>query len=80
MLTLIGTAEMPTPPQNDTAWLRDNARRGAAIVTRNGVRTRQFLPVTYTDPDTGKQVHPLFASQGSLGSRYTDTSTKPQLD
>jgi hypothetical protein len=80
MLTLIGTAEMPTPPQNDTAWLRDNARYGAAIVTRNGVRTRQFLPVTYTDPDTGKQAYPLFPARERGGKRYADTSAKPQLD
>lgn len=78
MKTLTGSAEMPE--QNETAWLRDNARHGAAIVTRNGVRTRAYLPVTYTDPDTGKQAHPLFPARERGGKRYTDNSTKPQID
>lgn len=65
---------------NETKWLRDNARYGAAIVTRNGVRTYEFLPITYTDPDKGSQQYPLFPPRNRGGKRYTDTSAKPQLD
>ncbi len=80
MLTLIGSAETPTPPENDTAWLIRNMRKGGAIVTRNGIRTREFLPTTYTDPDTGRQSHPLYPADKQGGRVYTDTSTKPMLD
>lgn len=70
-------------PDNQTAWLRDNARKGAIIITdKYGIR-RAFLgaKVTYTDPDTGKEQHPLFAPTDTfLGKRYTDTSAKAQLD
>ena len=66
--------------QDETAWLMANMRKGAAIVTRNGIRTREFLPVTYTDPDTGRQAHPLFPAKAQVGRVYTDNSTKPMLD
>ena len=70
----------PTPA-NPTAWLRDNARKGAMRYTRNGVTLFVLgAKVTYGDPDKGTQQHPLFAPQGSLGKRYADTSAKPQLD
>jgi hypothetical protein len=80
MSTLTASGEMPEMNLPETAWLRKYARKGAAIVTRNGVRSRAFLPVTYTDPDTGRQSYPLFPARERGGKRYTDTSAKPQLD
>lgn len=70
----------PTPA-NATAWLRDNARKGAMRYTRNGV-TLYLLgtKVTYGDPDKGSVAYPLFAPEGDLRKAYTDTSTKPQID
>lgn len=69
-------------PANPTAWLRDNARKGAMLYTRDGVTVALInTKTTYTDPDTGKEQHPLFAPTAtSLDKRYADTSAKPQLD
>ena len=70
----------PTPA-NPTAWLRDNARKGAMRYTRNGVTLFVLgTKVTYGDPDKGSVQYPLFAPEGDLNNRYTDTSTKSQLD
>jgi hypothetical protein len=68
-------------PANPTAWLRDNARQGAMRYTRDGVTVYVVgTKTTYGDPDKGTEQHPLFAPQGALVRRYTDTSAKPQLD
>jgi len=70
----------PTPA-NATAWLRDNARKGAMKYTINGLTV--FVTgakVTYGDPDKGTEQWPLFAPTHALGKAYTDTSTKPQID
>ncbi len=68
-------------PANPTAWLRDNARQGAMRYTRDGVTVYVIgTKVTYGDPDKGSVVYPLFAPEGGLVKRYTDTSTKGQLD
>lgn len=46
----------------ETAWLRDNAHKGAGIITKNGERFSVLgLPTTYADPDTGRNLRPLFA-------------------
>lgn len=68
-------------PANPTAWLRDNARHGATLITKAGT-TRAYLgvKVTYTDPDRGTEQRPLFAPIGGIRKAFTDTSTKPQLD
>ena len=66
-------------PAQETAWLRDFAHLGAAIVTRNGIRTYEFLPVSFVDAN-GVTVSPLFPARERGGKRYTDTSTKPQID
>lgn len=69
-------------PANPTAWLRDNARKGAMLYTRDGVTVALVnTKTTYGDPDKGTQQHPLYAPKGDrLGKRYADTSAKPQLD
>jgi len=69
-------------PANPTAWLRDNARKGAMLYTRDGVTVALVkTQTTYGDPDKGTQQHPLFAPKADrLGKRYTDTSAKAQLD
>jgi hypothetical protein len=49
--------------------------------TRNGVTLFVMgTKVAYGDPDKGSVQYPLFAPEGSLNSRYADTSAKPQLD
>jgi hypothetical protein len=49
--------------------------------TRNGVTLFVLgTKVTYGDPDKGSVQYPLFAPEGDLNNRYTDTSTKSQLD
>jgi hypothetical protein len=46
----------------ETAWLRDNAHKGAGIITKGGERFSVLgLPTTYADPDTGRNLRPLFA-------------------
>jgi hypothetical protein len=46
----------------ETAWLRDNARKGAGIIYKAGERFSVMgLPTTYADPDTGRGARPLYA-------------------
>lgn len=81
MITLTASGEMPEQSMSDTAWLRANIRKGAAIVTdKNGVRRRTYLPVTYRDAN-GVEQRPLFPpTDEPTGKRYHDQSAKPQLD
>lgn len=69
-------------PANETAWLRDNARLGAVILTLNGERNAYLGErIAYGDPDKPTSlVYPLFPSREQGGKRYTDTSRKPMLD
>jgi len=68
-------------PANPTAWLRDNARKGAMLYTRDGLTVAVIgTKTTYGDADKGTEQHPLHAPQGAMGRRYADTSTKSQLD
>lgn len=70
-------------PTNRTAYLRDNARHGATLVTRNGVSIVETgHAVAMRDAD-GRVTSPLFQSTAdTLANRsgVTDTSTKGQIE
>jgi hypothetical protein len=68
-------------PANPTAWLRDNARKGAMRYTRDG-ETVYILgaKTTYGDPDKGTEQHPLFAPKGAGTRVYFQTPVVPLLD
>ena len=73
--------EQHPTPANPTAWLRDNARKGAMRYTKDGsVGFVTGAKITFGDPDKGSVQYPLFAPEGDLNNRHTDTSTKRQLD
>lgn len=67
-------------PANEMAWLRENARKGAVIITRNGERNAYTgHALTLTD-STGTTLPPVFESQGTPRRVYTPRPTQPMLD
>lgn len=68
-------------PANPTAWLIANARKGAMLYTRDGQTVAIInAKTTYTDPDTGAQVRPLFAPTGKGKRGYEPRPTRSMLD
>jgi len=68
-------------PANETAWLRDNAEKGAVIITRNGERNAYLgHALVINDPITGRTQRPLFAKTGEPRRVYTPRPTQPMLD
>lgn len=68
-------------PTNVTAYLRDNARYGATLVTRNGVSIVETgHAVKMTDAD-GRVTAPLFApTADTLARKFRASVEMPQLD
>lgn len=68
-------------PTNVTAYLRDNARHGATLVTRNGVSVVETgHAVKMTDAD-GRITAPLFApTADTLARQYVASVEMGQLD
>ena len=74
-------AQQVEMPENETAWLRDNARNGATIITQNGVRNAYLgVPVTYGDPDKGWAQYPLFAPTDTPQRKYHKRQKMNGLD
>lgn len=67
-------------PANETAWLRENARKGAVIITRNGERNA-YTGHALTLTDSGRRtLSPVFESRGTPRRGYTPRPTQPMLD
>lgn len=68
-------------PANPTAWLRDNARKGAMLYTRDGVTVAIIgAKTTYGDPDKGTEQHPLYAPKADGKRVYMPRPVMPMLD
>lgn len=67
-------------PANETAWLIDNARKGAVIITKNGERNA-FIghALTLNDPVFGRTSRPVFADDKQRKT-YEPRPTRPMLD
>ena len=67
-------------PANETAWLRENARKGAVIITRNGERNAYTgHALTLTD-SRGTTLRPVFESRDTPKRSHTPRPTRPMLD
>jgi len=75
--TMLKQVEMPA---NETAWLRENARKGAVIITRNGERNAYTgHALTLTD-SRGTTLRPVFESRDTPKRSHTPRPTRPMLD
>jgi len=74
---MLKQVEMPT---NETAWLIDNARKGAVIITKNDER-KAFIghALTLNDPVLGRTPLPVFADDKQRKT-YEPRPTRPMLD
>ena len=66
-------------PANETAWLIDNAHKGAVIITKNGERNA-FIghALTLNDPVFGRTLAPVFSKNQKR--TYEARPTRPMLD